>query len=182
MTDPLDYWQGNTEVVETLTHFLSLTDVARCCQLSSRWREALNQDHLWWRLAGRLEGCRAMFDRVSSLREEAGPAPALAPLCGWARTVSFWRGVRGRWRRGGELLLSPSMASTQPDTVTCYDCDGELLVVATEKANIFCYSLVGPSLEQGEKARAVARAVKRQRVDKVRREERIELSKQFVLH
>ena len=160
MTDPLDYWQGNTEVVETLTHFLSLEDVARCCQLSSSWREALNEDHLWWRLAGRLEGCREMFDTVNTLRLEAGGVGELSPLCGWARTVSVWRGVRRRWRRGGETILTPLLPTSQSDTITSFDCDGDLLVVGTEKANIICYHI---SLECSE----VTRAVARQRVDKV---------------
>ena len=159
MPDPLDYWCGNTEVLEALTRYLSLSDVGRCCQLSWRWRAALDQDHLWWRLAGRLEGCREMYHTVVALREPEG---GLAPLCGWARTVSVCRGVRERWRRGGELVTSPLRVTTQSDSITCYDCDGALLVVGTEKANVFCYRLE-PSLDSGE----VTRAVTRQRVDKI---------------
>ena len=161
-SDPLDYWDGNTEVVERLSHFLSLPDLARCCQVSSRWREALNQDHLWWRLAGRLEGCREIFQTVASLEDPGGGGGELAPLCSWARTVLIWQGLRRRWRRGGETVRTAQLPSSQPDTVTCYDCDGDLLVLGTERANIFSYRLE-VSLESSE----VRAAVGRRRLDKV---------------
>ena len=161
-SDPLDYWEGNTEVVERLSHFLSLPDLAHCCQVSSRWRAALNQDHLWWRLAGRLEGCREIFHTVTSLEQTGGGESGLAPQCDWARTVSVWRGVRRRWRRGGEVVRTALIPASQPDTVTCFDCEGDLVVLGTERANIFSYRLEA-SLECSE----VRAALARRRVDKV---------------
>ena len=61
---------------------------------------------------------------------------------------------------GGQVRLTPTFPTSQPDTVTCYDCDGDLLVLGTERANIFCYQF---RLDCSE----VSRAVTRQRVDKV---------------
>ena len=117
MPDPLDYWCGNTEVLEALTRYLSLSDVGRCCQLSWRWRAALDQDHLWWRLAGRLEGCREMYHTVVALREPEG---GLAPLCGWARTVSVCRGVRERWRRSRLLSVGLNVGSSQVEQLSLH--------------------------------------------------------------
>ena len=158
MTDPLDYWYGNSEVVERLTAFLSLRDVGRCCQLSRRWREALNVDHLWWRLAGRLEGGREMLTVVSPIRVESD----LSPQCPWASNLALVRGVRRRWRRGGELTVTPALPHTSPsDRLTSYDCDGDLLVLGTEKASILCYNISSDSKV------VASRAVLSHRVDKV---------------
>ena len=158
MPDPLTFWCGNTEVVERLTDFLSLRDVGRCCQLSRGWREALDLDHVWWRLAGRVEGCREMFGTVS-LREERG---GLARRCAWARHLALCQGVRRRWRRGGERTLTPLIPhSLTTHTITSYDCDGELLVLGTDKSNILSYNISEDS------PLAVSRAVISQRIDKV---------------
>ena len=158
MTDPLSFWYGNTEVVERLTQFLSLVDVCRCCQLSRSWREALDVDHVWWRLAGRLEGCREMFGTVT-LREERGP---LGGRCDWAQHLALCQGVRRRWRTGGETFLTPHIPHPLTShLLTCYDCDGELLVLGTDKSYLLSYNLSSDSRPE------VARAVVSRRMDKV---------------
>ena len=161
MTDPLDFWYGNTEVMERLTDFLSLRDVGRLCQVSRRWREALEVDHVWWRLAGRLEGCREMFGCLSPRREDGGH---LGPRCAWAQHLALSRGLRRRWRTGGEVRLTPPLPDTprpSGDRISCYDCDGELLVLGTEKSHLVTYNMTTNT--ETEQCRAVLSV----RVDKV---------------
>ena len=50
MCDPLHYWRGNTEVIEALSLRLKSRDLSSLGQVSLGWREALNEDHIWWEL------------------------------------------------------------------------------------------------------------------------------------
>ena len=65
MCDPLDYWRGNTEVIEALSLRLSPRDLASLCQVSLGWREALNEDHVWWVLCRQTDpGAIELFGKV----------------------------------------------------------------------------------------------------------------------
>ena len=55
MCDPLHYWRGNTEVFEALSLRLKPRDLASLGQVSLGWREALNEDHIWWELCRRAD-------------------------------------------------------------------------------------------------------------------------------
>ena len=65
MCDPLDYWYGNSDILETLSGYLSHLDIGHCGQVSTRWREALNIDHIWYKLCRRLDpGYIGLFGKV----------------------------------------------------------------------------------------------------------------------
>ena len=72
MCDPLDYWRGNTEVIEALSVRLSPGDLASLAQVSLGWREALNEDHVWWELCKRTDpGSIELFGKVGQAKRKA---------------------------------------------------------------------------------------------------------------
>ena len=68
MCDPLDFWFGNTEVVESLSLYLSPSDLGRLSLVSRRWREALNVNHIWYRRVDR--GFIQLFGKVEDIMED----------------------------------------------------------------------------------------------------------------
>ena len=71
MCDPLDYWRGNTEIIEALSVRLSPGDLASLGQVSLGWREALNEDHMWWELCKRTDpGSIELFGKVGQVKRK----------------------------------------------------------------------------------------------------------------
>ena len=71
MCDPLDYWRGNTEVIEALSLRLSPRDLASLSQVSLGWREALNEDHVWWELCRQTDpGSIELFGKVRKIKSK----------------------------------------------------------------------------------------------------------------
>ena len=71
MCDPLDYWCGNTEVIEALSLRLSPRDLASLSQVSLGWREALNEDHVWWELCRQTDpGSIELFGKVRKIKSK----------------------------------------------------------------------------------------------------------------
>ena len=71
MCDPLDYWRGNTEIIEALSVRLSPGDLASLAQVSLGWREALNEDHVWWELCKRTDpGSIELFGKVGQVKRK----------------------------------------------------------------------------------------------------------------
>ena len=71
MCDPLDYWRGNTEVIEALSLRLSPRDLASLCQVSLGWRQALNEDHVWWELCRQTDpGSIELFGKVRKIKSK----------------------------------------------------------------------------------------------------------------
>ena len=61
-------WLGNQEVVEHLAQFLTDKEVGVLCRVSHRWREALNIDHIWYKLC-KTAGCHTEFGKFGGRHE-----------------------------------------------------------------------------------------------------------------
>ena len=71
MCDPLDFWFGNTEILESLSQYLRPWDLGKMSLVSRRWREALNVDHIWYRMCRRMDlGFIQLFGKVEDNMEE----------------------------------------------------------------------------------------------------------------
>ena len=141
--DPLDVWWGNQEVVENLTSFLSAREVGALCCVSTRWREVLNFDHLWYKLCIRA-GCHTEYDNLGVEREGwLDGEGSLQSLCEWGLHYRLCQGVRKRWREGGEVvrvLQVPGRGKTNEE-VTCYDCEGDILCIGTVSGCFLCWNI-----------------------------------------
>ena len=137
--DPLEYWLGNQEVVEHLTQFLTAKEVGVMCLVSSRWREALNADHIWYKLC-KIAGCHTEFGKFGRRCEtEHG---GLQLLCDWGYHYRICQGVRRRWRTGGEEVIVMEVPGRgKSGVVSCFDCEDDILAVGTTKGCLVCWSI-----------------------------------------
>ena len=84
----------------------------------------------------------------------------LETLCPWSQHFRLCRGVRRKWRQGGEQV-TPLITDHIGGLVTCYDCQGDTVCLGTSKGDIVSWNT---RTDQSKVTRCV---VTRSRVDKV---------------
>ena len=90
------------EVVEHLVQFLNTKEVGVMCCVSKKWREALNIDHIWYKLCRKV-GCHTEFGKF--VTRPGIEDRSLQILCDWGYHFRLCQGVRRRWRTGGEEVI-----------------------------------------------------------------------------
>ena len=137
--DPLDLWLGNQEVVEHLAQFLTDREIGLLCRVSHRWREALNIDHVWYKLC-KTARCHTEFGKIGGRHEaETGELQA---LCEWGYHYRLCRGVRRRWREGGEdVRVMEVPEKGKSGVVSCFDCEDDILAVGTITGCLICWDM-----------------------------------------
>ena len=161
MCDPLEYWFGNSEILESLCSYLSLTDIGHLSMVSTRWRNSLNVDHIWYKLCRRIDpSYTSLFGKVNTnhlvnvtskyrhfqFQDHADKChqdndTRLESLCDWRHHLGLCQGARRRWRRGGEVVQVLETGDVSGE-VRCYDCHDDTLVLGTHTAHLISWSLL----------------------------------------
>ena len=146
--DPLCVWWGNQEVVETLAEFLGEQEIFALARSSSRWRSALNLESVWFRICKNRgwHELRRQEDLADDDEDAEEDESDLEPLCEWANHFQRCNRLKSAWRnnQGRKIKLEVTEDScklAKGAEVTCYDCEGDLLVLGTLQGAIVVWQL-----------------------------------------